>query len=70
MERMRVRVKSVDLHRDSVFALVIAESHERISGEPRAILQLRLCLETVTGESVKGRFARAREEALRYLDID
>jgi hypothetical protein len=70
MEGMRVRVRSVDVHAQGVQAVVIAASHERTSGKPRARLILRLSLETVEGESVKGRIARVREEALRYLDVD
>jgi hypothetical protein len=70
MEGMRVRVKSTEVRPDCVFASIVAVSHERILGIPRAVLKVRLCLEAVAGESVKGRLARAREEALRYLDID
>jgi hypothetical protein len=70
MEGMRVRVQSVDVHADGVYAVVIAVSRERILGEPRVSLKLRLCMEPLEGESVQERFTRARDEALRYLDVD
>lgn len=70
MERMQVRVQSIEVHAEGVHALVVAVSHERTSGKPRASMKLRLWLEAVEGESGKGRHMRVREEALRYLDID
>ena len=63
-------MQSAEVHPDGVHAVVIAVSQERISGKPRATLMLRLRVENVPGESVKDRFGRAREEALRYLDVD
>jgi hypothetical protein len=70
MEGMQVRVQSVDVHADGVHAVVIAVSRERILGGPRATLKLRLCIESLEGESVRDRFTRVRDEALRYLDVD
>jgi hypothetical protein len=70
MEGMRVRVQSAVVHADGVHAVVIAVSLERILGQPRASLTVRLRVENVAGESVRDRFKRAREEALRYLDVD
>ena len=63
-------MRSADVHADGVQAVVIAVSKERISGKPRARLELRLGLESVYDESIKDRLARVREEALRYLDDD
>ena len=69
MEGMRVRVQSVEVHAEGVHGVVIAVSQERFSGKPRASLRMRIFLETVEGESVRLRFARVREEALRFLDV-
>jgi hypothetical protein len=70
MKKMKVRVRSADVHADGVQAVVVAVSKESISGKPRARLELRLGLESVSNESMKNRLARVREEALRYLDVD
>lgn len=70
MEAMRVRVQSVYVRADTVHAVVVAVSQERVFGKPRAKLTLRLRLEAPEKESEKCRRARVREEALRYLDPD
>lgn len=67
---MRVRVQSVHVRADGVHAVVLAVSQEQVLGKPRASLSVRLRLEALEGESVKGRRTRVREEALRYLDLD
>jgi hypothetical protein len=70
MEGMRVRVQSIDVHEVCVHAVIIAVRFQRFFGQTLASLKLRLRLEMVEGESVKLRFRRVRDEALRYLDID
>ena len=66
---MRVRVQSIVVHVDAVHAVVIAVSKELMAGKPRASLTLHLTIEGVSGEKVKNRLTRVREEALRYLDV-
>jgi hypothetical protein len=69
MEGMRIKVQSVDVRAEIVRAVVIAVSLERVLGKARASLRMHIFLETVEEESVRRRFARVREEALRFLDV-
>jgi hypothetical protein len=71
MERLKVRVREIlrDPRGGRVLAHVEATSAERHRGKPRAVISIRLNLSALPNESVQALRQRARDEALRYLDI-
>lgn len=71
MERMRVHVASLSGPSEDGFrvAHVVALSGSQVHGRPAARVQLEVTLEAVAGEHHAVALQRAKDEALRYLDI-
>ena len=69
MEPMTVRVRRITFGAGTVTALVTATSRERCKGQPVARIQISLRLHVLDGECPRHTRERARDEALRFLDV-
>jgi hypothetical protein len=71
MERMTLAVRKVtrDEESASYIAHVVATSARRVSGQPVATINLRLVLPLIAGEHHAARVQRAKDQALRFLDV-
>jgi hypothetical protein len=70
MERMRVRVESIEVSGQLTLAVVVATSEELLQKLPVAEIRLTVRLPTMLGEGYRGTRIRARDAALAYLDVE
>ena len=72
MEPMRITVRRIQREREgALVAQIRAVSRERVHGAPRAMIDMRIQLEDPMGRAVRRNLRqRARDEALRFLDVE
>jgi len=71
MEAMRVRVRSVHLIANERLAVarVSATSARKVNGRPAARIDLTVTFRVAPGDPVSITWARARDEAVAFLDV-